>query len=396
MHQSLAGIRVVSIEQAVAAPLCSRHLADLGADVIKVERTGCGDFARRYDSMVGGYASHFIWLNHGKRSIALDIKSSEGRQVLEELVRSADVLLSNLGPGAIDRVISYDRLKSINPRIVQCAISAFGTEGPYRDRKSYDALIQGETGVTMNTGEPGRPAKPAVSLADLAGGVYAFGAINAALVERTSTDVGQRIDLALFDVLTEWMMPLLLAYKHTGSTPPPAGTRHATIAPYGPFRSSDGQLVNIAVQNEGQWHRLCAEVLNRPELKSKPRFATNNSRVRNREEVESIVAGEFEKATASSLCELLDAADIPWGMLNDVPDVVAHPQLLERQRWMPTELPDEGRAQVLVPPFLDREDVGRRAVPALGEHTDEVLAELGYSKTHLQELHKSGVLFASQ
>ncbi|MTD53699.1 CaiB/BaiF CoA transferase family protein [Amycolatopsis pithecellobii] len=370
----LAGLRVVALEQAVAAPLCSRHLADLGADVIKVERPDGGDFSRGYDTFVNGMASHFVWLNYGKRSITLDVKSPEGKAALFRLLETADVFLSNLSPGAVERIASADELEKLNPRLVTCQISGYGPVGPYRERKAFDLLVQGEAGVTANTGLPGEPAKPGVSLADLGGGIYAATAILAALRSRDVTGRGERLHISMFDVLVEWMSPLLLAYTEGGAVIEPAGTRHATITPYGPFRAADGSVLNIAVQNDRQWLRLCA-VLGLDDLARDTRLTMNSGRLRHREKVESAVAEAVSTWSAAELAAALDREGVPWGRLNETADVARHPQLEEGHRWRAVELPSGDSVSVLAPPFPFA-GRGTPRVPALGEHTDEVLKEL--------------------
>ncbi|MYV52287.1 CaiB/BaiF CoA-transferase family protein [Streptomyces sp. SID3212] len=378
MTGDLRGIRVIAVEQAVAAPLCTRHLADLGAEVIKIERPGGGDFARGYDESVYGRSTHFVWLNRGKRSVVLDLKSEPGRDALRRLLAGADVLVCNLAPGALNRIITDEALAELNPRLVRCYLSGYGPSGPYADRKAYDALVQGEAGTISATGTPETPAKPGVSLADLAGGTYALSAVTAALYARERTGVGRRIDVALFDVLLEWMSPLLLAELHSGSAPPPAGMRHASIAPYGPYTTADGQDVLIAVQNEGQWQRLCRTVLDHTELLDDPAFGSNSARVRHRERTERAVQARLITLSTAEVTARLEAADVPYARLNQIADVLAHPQAEATGRWSEATLPD-GRAVRVVTSPLHRvpEPPGGRRVPALGEHTGEVLRELG-------------------
>jgi crotonobetainyl-CoA:carnitine CoA-transferase CaiB-like acyl-CoA transferase len=374
----LAGLRVVALEHAVAAPLCSRHLADLGADVIKVERPGGGDFSRSYDTLVKGLASHFVWLNYGKRSIALDVKSEEGRATLLRLLESADVFIANLSPGAIDRLVSPDDLERLNPRLITCEISGYGPTGPFKERKAFDLLVQGEAGVTANTGLPGQPAKPGVSLADLGGGVYAATAILAALRARDLTGRGCRLTISMFDVLAEWMSPLLLAYREGGVAVEPAGTRHATITPYGPFVAADGAVVNIAVQNDRQWLLLC-EVLGLADAASDPRWSTNPKRFEHRVEVEAAVAAAVSTWSSGDLEAALDGHGIPWGRLNQTAEVAVHPQLEAAGRWRAVQLPGGDRVRVIADPFHSGETgarCGTPRVPALGEHTDDILREL--------------------
>jgi len=390
----LAGLRVIALEQAVAAPLCSRHLADLGADVIKVERVDGGDFARGYDGFVHGMSSHFVWLNRGKRSVALDVKDERGRAALLALTDTADVLVSNLGAGALERIVTDAELAARNPRLIRCAISGYGPSGPYAGRKAYDLIVQGEAGVTANTGEPGHPAKPGVSLADLGGGIYAVAGILAALHARERTGCGEQVHIAMFDVLVEWMSPLLLAYREAGIDLPPAGTRHATITPYGPFTASDGITVNIAVQNDRQWQGVCA-VLGLAELAADPLVEHNAGRLAHRELVESAVAAAAAATDSAALTAALDAAGVPWGLLNDVAGVAAHPQLAAGDRWIPARLPDGELAAVPAPPFrlgADGEQPAlREEVPGLGADTRAVLASAGLDEAQIRALLDSGI-----
>jgi itaconate CoA-transferase len=394
----LDGIRVISVEQAVAAPLCTRHMAEMGAEVIKIERVGSGDFARAYDTAVLGHSAHFVWLNHGKKSLELDFTRDAGRELLCDLLRESDVLVSNLAPGSIERVVSPDQLERLNPKLVHCLIDGYGRGGPYDTRKAYDLLVQGEAGVTANTGLPGQPAKPAVSLADLGAGTYALAAILAALRERDITGRGRRVAVSLFDVVTEWMMPLLLTERYGGSAPPPAGTHHASIVPYGAFDTADGRTINIAVQNERQWELLCREVLQAPELLEDPRFQSNEHRLEHRPEVIATIGTALGELPFDELAGRLDQAGIPWGRMNDLADVVDHPQLAARERWRPVDLqgPD-GTASMesLASPLSDLSPPGEQpAVPALGAHTRELLLTLGLSSDRIHELSDSGVVGA--
>jgi len=396
----MSGIKVIAVEQAVAVPLCTRHLAELGAEVIKIERLGVGDFARRYDTVVHGHSAHFVWLNHGKRSLELNLAADEGREIFHELLRGADVLVSNLAPGSIERIVSPSEISALNPRLVHCLVDGYGLGGPYEQRKAYDLLIQGEAGVTANTGTPEHPAKPGVSLADLGAGTYALAAILIALKERERTGEGGRVSVSLFDVVAEWMMPLLLAERYGGAAPPPAGTHHASIVPYGAFAAADGRMVNIAVQNERQWELLCRDVLETPEFLEDPRFSSNEARLASREQVVTAVADRVVQFGLEQLTDRLDRAGIPWGRLNELSDVVAHPQLAARERWREVEIHDEG-AEVLMEslasPLRDLEDAGtdRPAVPTLGEHTAEILAELGIGSDRLGSLVRAGVIGAN-
>ena len=383
----LQGVRVVAVEQAVAVPLCTRHLAELGAEVIKIERPGRGDFARHYDTAVGGQSTHFVWLNHGKRSLAVDLRSTEGREVLLALLDRADVFVSNLAPGSIERIIDPETLERRNPRLIHCLIDGYGTEGPYRHRKAYDLLVQGEAGATASTGTAEQPAKPGISLADLGAGTYALAAINAALVARATSGRGQRIHVALFDVVAEWIMPLLLAERYGGGAPPPAGTHHASIVPYGAFQTADGGLINVAVQNEDQWADLCRKVLDAPELLKDQRFASNEERLSNRDACLREVGARLEQLHEPKLIEALDGAGIPWGRLNDLDAVVDHPQLASRDRWVPVDLPEGAHAETLASPITGFPTTGlHRTVPPLGRDTAEILAEIGYDDEAIEDL----------
>jgi len=396
LDDALSGLRVIAVEQAVAGPLCSRHLADLGADVIKVERPGSGDFARGYDDYVLGTSSHFAWLNRGKRSLAVDVKSDAGLSVLKTLLAHADVLVCNLAPGAFNRLIDARELSELNPALVRCFLSGYGPVGPFADRKAYDLLVQGEAGTVTATGTPEVPAKPGVSLADLAGGSYALSAILAALVARGRTGLGQEINIALFDVLLEWMSPLILAERYHHPAPLPAGVHHASIAPYGPYRTSDAKEILVAVQNEGQWRRLCECVLGAPALAANPRFTTNTLRVQNRAELETAVSGAFAATTSQQALSALAHADVPYASMNQIADVLEHEQAAATGRWSPAVLPTGEQVTVVTSPFHPKaeSDDTARPIPAVGEHSIEVLREYGYPADSIERLVADGVVQA--
>jgi len=378
----LAGVRVVAWEHAVAAPLATRHLADLGADVVKVERPGGGDFARAYDSAVNGLSAHFVWLNRGKRSVVLDLKQPAGKRAFDVLLDRADVFVHNQGPGAAERLgCTWADLTARNPRVITCAISGYGPDGPHRDRKAYDLLPQGEAGVIALTGTPDAPAKVGISVADIASGMYAFSSVLAALYRRETTGRGADIQISMLESLVEWMMPAAYVAEYTGRAPVRAGGRHGFIVPYGRYAVGDGSSVNLAVQNDGQWRRLCAIVLERPELADDRRFVTNALRLANRDELEALIERLLADDTRESVEARLTAADVPFGTVNDVQGVLNHPQLEARERWFDIPSP-AGPLRALHHPLnivgLPR-PAGR--VPALGEHTTEVLAELGLETT---------------
>jgi len=377
MRLPLDGVRVVALEQAVAAPLCSRHLADLGADVVKIEHPNGGDLARHYDHVVNGLAAHWVWLNRGKRSVALDVKQPADHAVLEALLARADVFLHNFGPGAVDRLgFDWPTIHARWPRLISCAISGYGMDGPYRNRKAFDLLLQGESAIISVTGTPEAPAKVGISIGDIGAAMYGLSSILAALIERERTGEGRLIDISMLDCLSEWIMPPLL-YQMKGLETPRAGMRHAMIVPYGPYRTGDGESVSLAVQTEAQWARLCTDVLHRPEWIEDPRFRSTPLRVQNRAILEPLIEEALAPYTRATAQEALEAADIPYGALNDVADLLAHPQHAARERWF--EVGSEaGPVPALAHPF-NVVGMPRRAarIPALGEHTDEVKRELG-------------------
>jgi crotonobetainyl-CoA:carnitine CoA-transferase CaiB-like acyl-CoA transferase len=366
----------VALEQAVAAPLCTRHLADLGADVVKIERPDGGDFARQYDSVVGGQSAYFVWLNRGKRSAALDLKCAADRTTLDGLLARADVFVHNLGPGAVERLgLGWQAVHERWPGLIVCAISGYGADGPYRGRKAFDLLLQGEGAIMDVTGTPDEPVKVGISIADLCAGVYAFSGILAALHQRRQTEAGTFLDISMLDCLAEWMMVPAYHQLYAGAAPPRTGSRHNMIVPYGPYRVGDGSLVNLAVQNESQWKRLCERVLGMPQLAQEPRFGTNELRVQNRVELEKVIEAALANDTRTTAEERLRTADIPFGALNRVSDLVAHPQLAARGRWFEVDT-SAGPVIALAHPFnISGLPQRRGPVPALGADTDAVRRE---------------------
>ena len=393
MGYPLDGVRVVALEQAVAAPFCTRHLADLGADVVKVERPDGGDFGRRYDTVVKGLSSYFAWLNRGKRSLTLDVKSPGGRDLLGRLLDRADVFIQNLGPGVADRLgLGAAALRERYPRLIVCELSGYGSSGPYRDRKAFDLLLQGESALISTTGTPEAPAKIGISIADISSGMYAFSSILAALYERERTGRGQTIETVMLDCLAEWMSAPAYYWIYGNRKLERAGWRHNIIVPYGPYRCGDGQYVNLAVQNEGQWTRLCERVLGRADLVDDPRFATNEGRVQHRDDLEPLIEEILGRDDRVTVERRLAEADVPFGSLNEVDDLVLHPQLEARGRWLDVDSP-VGMIRALDHP-LNLAGMPRRAdpVPALGQHTDEIAAELGYTAAEIAGLRASNAI----
>jgi itaconate CoA-transferase len=370
---------VVALEQAVAAPFATRQLADLGARVIKVERPTVGDFARDYDRAVHGEASYFVWLNRGKESVALDIKNDRDRAVLDELVRRADVLVSNLGPGALDRLgLDSATLRAADPALIHCSISGYGPDGPYATRKAYDLLVQCEAGLLSVTGSPEEPAKAGTSIADIAAGMYAFSSILAALLRRERTGEGSELQISMLEALGEWMVQPATFGAYSHQAPVRSGARHPTIAPYGPFTCGDGVTVFLAVQNDREWANLCRELLAEPSLADDPRYRHNPDRVAHRATLEPLVSAATSALDAAEVELVLDRAGIAHARMREASELLDHPQLVARNRWRDVGLPGGRTARGLLPPSWPADcDGGLGDVPALGEHTTKVLAELG-------------------
>jgi crotonobetainyl-CoA:carnitine CoA-transferase CaiB-like acyl-CoA transferase len=388
--QPLKGLTVVTLEHAIAAPFATRQLADLGARVIKIERPGAGDFARGYDQRVRGQASHFVWVNRSKESLTLDLKHPRAAALLEQLiVQQADCVVQNLAPGAAARLgVSFEALQERRPDLIVCDISGYGDDpaapGPYRDKKAYDLLIQSESGFVSITGTPDEPSKAGLSIADIAAGMYAYSNILAALLQRQKDGQGRRIDISMLEALGEWMgYPLYYAFE--GAAPPPrAGAAHATIYPYGPFPCGDGKTVMLGLQNEREWLQFCTQVLLQPDLADDERFKGNTRRTAAREALRQIIEQVFGSLTAEQVTQRLEAAQIANAELRDMAGLWLHPQLAARGRWREVDTP-AGPVPALLPPGNDA-DVRLDAVPAVGQHTEVILAGLGVDAQEMAAL----------
>jgi itaconate CoA-transferase len=389
----LDGITVVALEHVIAAPFCTRQLADLGARIIKIERPGDGDFARGYDTQVEGLSSHFVWVNRSKESLTLDLKQSAALSILKNLLKTADVFIQNLAPGAAARMgLTAEALQKDNPGLILCSISGYGNDGPYRDKKAYDLLIQSEAGFLSVTGTPETPSKAGNSIADIAAGMYAYTNILAALLQRGKTGKGTVIDISMLEALSEWMsFPMYYAYK--GANPPSRnGASHATIYPYGPFKAGDGKTVMLGLQNEREWAQFCEIVLENPALAQDERFDKNFKRNEKRAELLQIIDACFSQLTAEQLIARLEKAQIANAQLNDMAGLWKHEQLKARKRFTEVGSP-QGTIAAMLPPGLDDSyDYRMDPVPAVGEHTNAILSEMGMSSAEIEALRAQGAI----
>jgi itaconate CoA-transferase len=375
----------------VAAPFATRQLADLGARVIKIERPGAGDFARGYDTTVKGLASHFVWLNRSKESLTLDLKRDEARDVLARLLARADVFVQNLAPGAADRLgLGAAELRTSYPTLIACGLSGYGTTGPYANKKAYDLLAQSEVGLVSITGTEDTPSKVGLSIADIAGGMYVYAGVLTALLQRARTGEGTAFEVSLFEALGEWMSYAM--YYSMGGTPPPrTGASHATIAPYGPYNTRDGQAI-FGIHNNREWATFARDVLKRPGLADDPRFAGNHQRVANRVAMDAEIHAAFADLSTAEVIARLDAAQIANASMNTLRQFIEHPQLKARDAWRDVSS-SAGPIPALVPPVrMEGVEPVMGAIPALGEHTDAILTELGYSESAVAKLRTEGVI----
>lgn len=389
----LDGITVVALEQAIAAPFATRQLADLGARVIKIERPGVGDFARHYDTVVNGLASHFVWTNRSKQSLTLDLKHAEALAVVHRLLETADVFIQNLAPGATDRLgLGAAALRERYPRLVVCGISGYGTSGSYQDQKAYDLLVQAETGVLAVTGTPDATAKVGLSIADIASGMYAYSGILSALLRRERTGEGAVLEVSMLEALGEWMGFPAYYTMYSGAQPPRSGAAHATIAPYGPYPAGDGKVVYLGIQNEREWARFCDVVLGQADLATDPRFISNPDRVANRPDLDAAINAAFAKLTYDQAVERLEAAQIAHSQQRTVMEFVEHPQLAERGRVVEVGSP-VGPLWALRPPAtMEGEPAVMGPIPDVGEHTEAILTELAYTPAAIAKLRDEKVI----
>lgn len=389
----LSDITVLSLEHAIAAPLCTRQLADLGARVIKVERREGGDFARRYDDRVKGLSSHFVWTNRGKESLTLDLKHAAAADILDRLLPTVDVLVQNLAPKAAARMgLSFEKLSKQYPQLIVCNISGYGDAGPYSQKKAYDLLVQAEAGFLSVTGTKEQVVKSGISIADIAAGTQAHAAILAALIQRAKTAKGAKIDISMLEAMVEWMgFPLFYAYG--GAQPPPrSGADHASIYPYGAFATGDDKVIMLGLQNEREWLVFCEKVLNDTSLVDDPRFASNLARSDNRAALQAIVQARFAQSSAQQLESLLDEAGIAAANVNDMESVWQHPQLQALERLVEVDTP-KGPVKGFKPPGNSSSfSFAPRPVPDLGEHTKSILSSLGYAAEQIRALQNQGVV----
>lgn len=382
----LDGITVVALEQVIAGPFATRQLAELGARVIKVERPDGGDAARSYDKTVNGLSSHFVWVNRSKESVALDLKNPQAQEALQRLVARADVFLQNLAPGAADRLGVGASIRQAHPKLIWCGISGYGPAGPYASKKAYDLLVQCEAGLLSVTGTPDAPSKAGIPVADIAAGMYAFSSILAALLRRGRTGEGSTLDITMFEALGEWMGFPAYFTSYGGKQPPRSGAYHATIVPYGPFKAGDGGTVFLSIQNEREFERFCATVLDNEALRKDPRFSSGPARLQNRDAMHAEIDRVFSSLTSAEVVGRLEKAEIANARLNDMGEFWGHPQLKARSRWAKVGSP-AGPLDALKPPFnMSGMEPRMDPVPALGEHTRAVLRELGYDDPDIDRL----------
>lgn len=391
--RALDGVRVVSFEQVLAGPFCTCILADMGAEVIKVERPGVGDLIRHWDKAVRGLSSGYVWLNRNKQSLTVDVKQEQGREILHRLIRDADIFFENYAPGVAERSgLGYEKLKSINPRLIYCSLSGYGQDGPYRDVKAYDLLVQGEAGIIATTGYPDKPAKASVAIVDIASGMYATLGIVLALYQRQKSGAGQFIDISMFESIVSWLGYFPHHYWHQGEQPERMGMRHNYVTPYGPYLARDGKYVNVAVATPKDWEVFCKEVIQRPDLLEDARFATVEERRQNRVVLEEEIERIFLERDHTDWLERLKKAQLPYGEVRGIAEVLAHPQAIARRLIREVDSP-VGKVPVVGNPLrLSASPARYDRIPELGEQTDAILKRLGYDDAAIQKLRSEKVI----
>lgn len=389
----LEGIKVISLEQAVAAPFASRQLADLGARVIKIERPGTGDFARNYDETVNGMSSHFVWLNRSKESLTLNLKTDDGKSIFRDLLADADVLIQNLAPGAVGRLgFDNEELHAINDQLIICHISGYGSEGPYVNKKAYDLIIQADSGLLSVTGTEEFPSKAGISVADIAAGMYAYSGVLSNLIKRSKTRKGSVLDISMLEALGEWMGYPMYYSVYGGTQPKRTGAEHATIFPYGPFPVKGDDMVFFAIQNEREWKNFCEHILERPELATDDNFNMNSKRVNNKQLLRTIIEKVLMEKSAKEVLSLLEENKIANAQLNTMNQFFEHPQLTKRNRWIDIETP-VGSVKSLLPPVLQSKDEMKLTpIPEVGEQSEPILQELGWDEEKIKQLRKKHVI----
>ena len=391
--RALDGVRVVSFEQVLAGPFCTCILADMGAEVVKVERPGVGDLIRHWDQAVRGLSSGYIWLNRNKQSFTVDVKQEKGREILHRLIRDADIFFENYAPGVAERSgLGYEKLKSINPRLIYCSLSGYGQDGPYRDVKAYDLLVQGEGGILATTGYPDKPARASIAIVDIASGMYAALGIALALYQREKTGAGQFIDISMFESIVSWLGYFPHHYWHQGEEPPRIGMRHHYVTPYGPYLAGNGKYVNLAVATPKDWEVFCKQVIERPDLLEDARFATVEERRKNRAVLEEEIEKIFLERDHTEWLERLKKAQLPYGEVRGIAEVLAHPQAIARGLIREVESP-VGKVPVIGNPLrLSASPARYDRIPDLGEQTEEILKKLGYDDGAIQKLRSEKVV----
>jgi crotonobetainyl-CoA:carnitine CoA-transferase CaiB-like acyl-CoA transferase len=392
-HRALDGVKILAFEQVLSGPFATCLLADMGAEVIKVERPGGGDVIRSWDSVVKGLSSGYVWLNRNKRSLTVDVKQDQGREILQRLAKTADIFFENYAPGVTARLgLGYEKLAKLNPRLIYCSLSGYGQDGPYRDVKAYDLLIQGEGGIIATTGYPDKPARAGIAIADIASGMYAAIGILLALYQREKTGEGQLIDVSMLDAIVSWLGYFPHHYWHAGEEPARVGMRHHYVTPYGPYLASDGEYVNLAVASASDWEVFCRKVIEKPELLSDPRFASVEGRRKNRGLLEETIETIFLEKDHQHWLEQLKKAELPHGIVRGIAQVLAHPQVIARKLIREAESP-VGKVPVIGNALkMSRSEARYDAIPSLGGDSDAILRDAGYASSEIEAFRRDKVI----